>query len=102
MKLLHIATDEKFIDDAINQFAWYEKVESRFFICCPKENVKYIRSTAPNVSFYENATVLVDAINATDADFVMLHSLCIDYMQLLRIRHRIIWKIWGYDFYSDK
>jgi hypothetical protein len=46
--------------------------------------------------------VLVDAINATDADFVMLHSLCIDYMQLLRIRHRIIWKIWGYDFYSDK
>lgn len=102
MKLLHIATDEKFIDGAIDQFAWYEKVESHFFVCCPKENAKYIRSTAPNVSFYDNATALVDAINATDADFVMLHSLCIDYMQLLRIRHRIIWKIWGYDFYSDK
>lgn len=102
MKILHVATDEKFIDSAIDQFTWYEKVESSFFICCLKENVKYIRSTAPNVFFYDNATALVDAVNAMDADFVLLHSLCIDYAQLLRIRHRIIWKIWGYDFYSDK
>lgn len=102
MKILHIATDEKFIDSAIDQFTWYENVESDFFICCPQNEVKYIHSTASNVRFFDSAAKLVSAANAMNADFVMLHSFGISYVELLKLKHRIIWKLWGYDFYSDK
>lgn len=101
MKIIHISKDEKFIDCAIEQFSWYENVESVFFVYCATKSPLYVKTRNKSVAFFSNVDDLIDSVNALQAEYVLLHSFCLNYGDLLKINHRIIWKMWGFDFYSD-
>lgn len=102
MKILHICTDEKFIDSAIDQFVFFENITSVFYIYSKTDKPLYVKNRSSNILFFKDRNELIAAANAQTVDFVVLHSLCLSYTSLLQIKHRLIWFSWGYDVYSDK
>jgi len=101
MKFLHICSDEKFIDSAIDQFDLFKNIESIFFIYSKTPEPLYIKKRGANIMWFHDPNLLLKSINAQEANFVVLHSLCLPIFLLCKIQHEIIWLSWGFDIYSD-
>lgn len=101
-KVIHICSDEKFIDGAIAQFARYKTIESSFFIIHHDREIRYVKSRCPNVFFFQSEKKLVETVNQSSSDcVVILHSIFVSIRHLLRIQRTIFICCWGWDIYSD-
>ena len=99
MKIIHISIDEKFIDCAIDIFNELTGVDSSYFVYSKKTSLKYIKYK--DILLFGSENDLIQKVNEEKCDFVILHSLCLNYKYIARIKHKIIWNSWGYDIYSD-
>lgn len=101
-KVIHICSDEKFIDGAIAQFARYKAIESSFFIIHHDREIRYVKSRDPNVFFFQSEKKLIETVNQSPSDcVVILHSIFVSIQHLLRIQRVVFICCWGWDIYSD-
>lgn len=101
IKICHICPDEKFIDIAINIFLQLHNVSSEF---CTVLNYNPPKQIKAKVNNFKSTGDLVDYINNSGFDYVVMHSLyCMEHKyKLLKIKPEIIGISWGYDIYSDR
>lgn len=101
IKICHICPDEKFIDIAINIFSRLHNVSSEF---CTVLNYGQPKQIKAKVNNFKSTGELVDHINNSGFDYVVMHSLyCMEHKyKLLKIKPKIIGISWGYDIYSDR
>lgn len=98
LKLLHIVTDDKFIDGAISLFECDERVDNNYIIIGKECPFKYIK--CEKVHFVSDSNAL-DAINRFDA--VVIHSLPAIPLSIIgKINNhiKVVWFAWGYDIYE--
>ncbi|EHA14322.1 TDP-N-acetylfucosamine:lipid II N-acetylfucosaminyltransferase [Halomonas sp. HAL1] len=108
MKILHIATDDKFLDHA---FPVFEKVfpgSNDVFVFAPQRILKYVKLTPDYIetqrsSFFNKKPKLSKDVYQK-YDLVVFHSLIsYTYPELQNIPQNtpIIWLGWGFDYYPD-
>ena len=101
-KAIHIVSDEKFIDAAINNFSQTDFFEHHFY-CLKKDGaIQHIRQT--NKITIVNSEKEIIALTNKEYQVVFLHSLfviSISYLLQIRKNIRIVWLSWGADIYSD-
>lgn len=97
--ILHLAPDDKFIDNAIEKFEDVVPGASEYVIVCKNEQLKFVKSSvAEQLSESETAKRL----KARCYRSVILHGLSGDRIRLLRYLHSdtsIAWIGWGFDYY---
>lgn len=99
LKIIHICSDEKFIDSTIKQFDLINGVDSTFCAQTEAPSFKFIKSTT--VLKFNDANKMIDFANKGHFDFAILHSLCYSPTFLNRLNIPVLWASWGFDIYSD-
>ena len=97
---VHFFPDTQFVDHAIDIYKDL-KIYKNIFCCYNKKGkVKFIKS--PDISLFSNNATIISFINS-NADFLILYSLCLPYSVLLKLNRniKIVWHTVGYDIYSD-
>lgn len=108
MKILHIASDDKFIDQALLVFEEAFPNSNTLLLYSAQDNIKYVRS---NIDYKIKVGALklklrLPKINESiydNCDLVIFHSLSDSiYSDVFRVPNRIpiIWFGWGYDYYD--
>lgn len=98
LKLLHIVTDDKFIDGAISLFECDERVDNNYVIIGEECPLKYIKCDKVHFILAGNA---LDEINRSDV--VIIHSLPaipLSIIGQINKRIKVVWFAWGYDIYE--
>lgn len=102
IKILHIVTDEKFIDGAINLFDSIEGYTNEYVILDDNiESFKFIKSDKvqkKSVEWFEKHCIV-----SNDFNIIVLHSLVINNPTIIRSINpqiSLIWFSWGYDIYQ--
>lgn len=103
--ILHIATDEKFIDSAIYQFECIRKNENRYIIINNSSRLKYIKSKNPNIKIYPDSNQSIDSIidEMYNKELIVFHGL--DYFKNKVILKssptvKIMLLFWGKEVYQ--
>jgi hypothetical protein len=108
MKILHLATDDKFLDQA---FPVFEKVfpnANDVIVFAPQKPLRYVKLT-PNYiatsrsSFFNKKPKLVQE-NYQNYDLIVFHSLepsIYPELQSIPSETPTVWLGWGFDYYSD-
>lgn len=97
--ILHFASDEKFIDNAIEKFESVAPGASRYIIVSDGTPLKLVKSQLAEQLTDEDAARLVQS---SDCRAVVFHGLSRTRMALLRhLRQdaRAAWIGWGFDYY---
>ncbi len=101
VRYLHCLLDEKFIDGAISLFEEDKRVNNTYVLFKTEpENYKF--------RFIKSSKAKVQSINSflkaiEEYDVVILHSLPslpIDIIRHIPSRIKVVWLMWGYDFYN--
>lgn len=101
IKYLHCLKDEKFLDGAISLFETDERVSNSYvlFIQNPlKYKFKFIKSQKAETQEIDS---FLNVVN--DYDVVVLHSLTsvpVELISKIPSRIKIVWLMWGFDFYN--
>lgn len=101
VKILHLAVDEKFIDQAINSFQTVSSTENTLCVISD-EYPRLVKSRAIVIS-KSRASYGVLPFKSDSFDILVIHSL---HPNLLRTARRLldvkikIWLGWGYDYYD--
>lgn len=102
MKILHLATDEKFVDQAYESF---ERVApgSNHVVVCGEEPMKYVK-LKPDMVIHRYSTGSGDFIRRlSEFDFVVIHSLTDPWVRLVNkapASVKFVWIGWGFDYYD--
>lgn len=99
LKILHIATDNKFLDYALPLFCEVEGVSNSVWIISDTLTLKY---THAEVDKIVNAEKL-NPREAAEFEIVILHSYrdkLADFLLQLSNKIRILWIGWGFDYYD--
>ena len=107
MRILHIATDNKFLDHAYPVFERVYPGANELFIFAPDESLKFVKQK-PGLIEKKPRTVLrarpkVSSETYQKYDLVVFHSLDISiYPELKSVPKSIptVWLGWGYDYYD--
>lgn len=101
MRILHLANDEKFIDQAINSFERAAPGKNDLYVCS-KKPLKFIKSPANIVS---GKSVLTGSISSELSEYnvVIIHSLNPVWFKVISMLSKdttLVWLGWGYDYYD--
>lgn len=100
--ILHIVSDEKFIDGAIDLFDSIEGYKNEYVILDDSiRSFKYIKSD--KVQIRSNEWFKKHCIISDDYNIIILHSLVINNPTIIGSINRqisLIWLSWGYDIYE--
>lgn len=101
LKILHLASDEKFIDQAVKEFERAAPGANDLYVY-GKEPLKLIKSPATVVT---EAQALGGSLSKafSSYDLVVLHSLDIRWFRTIRklpLKIPVVWLGWGYDYYD--
>lgn len=100
-KIIHIVSDEKFIDMAYREFEYEAPGKNIFVIPSKPHLLKYIKYA--NVTFLDNNEIKL-LLSSEYCCTVIFHSLGYHYSHILKwipARKKIIWLGWGYDYYTS-
>lgn len=103
LKILHLCTDEKFIDRAINIF---ELVYPKQNIVCVYNRGGGISHIKRNVDFMvgvKESILGINLVNIGDVDILIVHSLRDFWFRTIEKLDKkipIVWVGWGYDYYD--
>ena len=108
MKILHIATDDKFLDSAYSVFEKVYPGKNEVFVIAAKLPLKYTKLEPDRVqikrgSFF-NKSPKISAEVYSRYDLIIFHSLAeATYPELKNIPSTIatVWLGWGYDYYKE-
>jgi hypothetical protein len=108
MKILHIATDDKFLDHAFPVFEKLFPEANDVIVFAPKKSLKYIKLTPNHIetsrsSLFNKKPKLAQE-NYQNCDLIVFHSLDpSNYPELQSISSETptVWLGWGFDYYSD-
>ena len=98
IKIIHIVTDDKFIDGAIGLFETDNRVENTYIIIGEKRDFKYLKNDCVKWVLYEDALEVINKF-----DVVVLHSLPaipIELISDIKKNIKVVWFAWGYDLYE--
>ncbi len=103
-KIIHIASDEKFINSAHSQFEQAFPNSNVFYIFTSDkgENFRYI-TAQPNIHRFDDIPTFLTSLSGND--IVIFHSLSESFFPLiLRLPENVqcVWMCFGYEIYSDK
>ncbi len=102
--ILHIVTDEKFIDGAHELFEKASPGNNEFMIITKKQEFKYVKKLLLHELATINFLSKKFAQSLTNYDFIIVHGLFNDaYLQLLHNVDntiKFVWIGWGADFYK--
>lgn len=102
-KYLHCLHDDKFLDGAITLFEADSRIENTYIMFVGmngQESFKYIKSPKAHIQSFDS---FLDCV--TDYDVVILHSLTIlpiEMISKIPTPIKVVWLMWGYDFYNYK
>ena len=99
LRIIHIVTDDKFIDGAITLFDSDDRVDNKYVVIGNETSFKYIKS---DKVVFISVNDAIDVINSFDV--VILHSLPAIPLRLIEHidkRVKVVWFAWGYDIYED-
>lgn len=105
-KILHLATDDKFIDFAIEEFNSVDLVNNVFIVLSTYEHVKqlkYVKNLNEVEIKSENELLNNDFIvSLPEYSGVILHTLHTTFVHLILLSEytNFVWMSWGYDFYE--
>lgn len=106
MKILHIISDQKFIDTGIMRFERAAPGDNVYLLPTlqPKTELKYIETSKPIVSCNVLSVRSKKLINwIASFDMIVLHSLtpfAIEVVNKIKNKTKIVWIGWGYDYYD--
>lgn len=102
MKILHLATDEKFVDQAYESFERVAPGSNQVFVC-GEEPMKYVK-LKPAMVVHRYFTGSEDIIHRLlEFDFVVIHSLTDPWIRLVNKAPesvKFVWIGWGFDYYD--
>jgi hypothetical protein len=97
--ILHISTDEKFIDMAYAQFERVRPGCNKWVVLSSESKLTYVKASVDKVvSVYQ----LVDYARKSRCKAIIFHSLPYSFLPVIKKidkRVRIAWVGWGYDYY---
>lgn len=102
-KYLHCLHDDKFLDGAISLFDEDTRIENTYILFTKnngQESFKYIKSPKAHIQSLDS---FLDCV--IDYDVVILHGLGILPIEMIRkipSPIKVVWLMWGYDFYNFK
>lgn len=99
LRIIHIVTDDKFVDGAITLFECDDRVDNKYVVIGDETDFKYIKCN--KVGFVSENDV-IDVINRYDV--VIIHSVpAIPLRLIVNIdkRVKVVWFAWGYDIYEE-
>ncbi|SFG92272.1 TDP-N-acetylfucosamine:lipid II N-acetylfucosaminyltransferase [Neptunomonas qingdaonensis] len=101
MRILHLANDEKFIDQAISSFERAAPGKNDLYVC-GKKPLKFIKSPAKTIS---GIPVLTGSISSelSGYNIVIIHSLNPVWFKVISKLSKdaiLVWLGWGYDYYD--
>ncbi|MDD3014474.1 MAG: TDP-N-acetylfucosamine:lipid II N-acetylfucosaminyltransferase [Candidatus Gastranaerophilales bacterium] len=102
--ILHLATDEKFIDAAYSIFNGILPNENKFLIVSSEKKLKYVKSAKYELITFKELYNPDFIIKLNSYDFVIFHSLLNCFKKLiLRMnpKVKILWIGWGFDYYGQ-
>jgi dTDP-N-acetylfucosamine:lipid II N-acetylfucosaminyltransferase len=108
MKILHLATDDKFLDHAFPVFETVFPNANDVIIFAPTKLLKYVKLSPSHIetarsSFFNKKPKLAKK-NYQDYDVIVFHSLApFIYSELQNVPRETptIWLGWGFDYYND-
>lgn len=106
MNILHIATDEKFIDQAFDVFERVFPKENDFIIFSKSENLKFVKHKVHKIVKYRLSQIRAPKLGKEEYkgyDLVIFHSFGdVLYPEIFNIPNDVptVWLGWGYDYYD--
>ncbi|WP_286966036.1 MULTISPECIES: TDP-N-acetylfucosamine:lipid II N-acetylfucosaminyltransferase [Acinetobacter] len=97
-KVLHLSTDDKFVDMALSVFNTFDDVENSLIVYSRSKKLKYVKNIATVIN---NPNRVVSYVNSFD--LIIVHSLSPVWGKLLLKMKKeipIVWIGWGYDYYD--
>lgn len=108
MKILHIATDDKFLDHAVPVFEKVYPGSNEVFVFATKKPLKYVQLKPNYIEIRRNSFLRKKALVGKDVysqyDVVIFHSLgSMTYPEIEHIPKNtpIVWLGWGFDYYVE-
>jgi hypothetical protein len=108
MKILHLATDEKFLDHAIPVFEQVFPGNNEAIVFSPTKSLKFVKLIPKHVETKRSGFLKKRPKLSREVyegyDLVVLHSLDLSICpELQNIPHdtATVWVGWGYDYYTD-
>jgi len=99
-KLVHIVTDEKFIDMAFREFEAVAPGVNKLVMLGKPQTLRHVKTKAVDFFTTQQATQL---IRSDECAAVVYHSLDDGLLRLINnlpINKQVIWLGWGYDYYD--
>lgn len=101
VKILHLATDDKFIDQGLSIFKKASDAQNRVFVC-GYSPLKYVKS---EIELFTPLEILLGKANvkAGEFDILVLHSLNQNWFPFVRRISKkvcVVWLGWGLDYYD--
>lgn len=107
MKILHLATDDKFLDHALPVFEAVYPNSNEAIVFSSSPTLCYVKATVSKIikpsKRYDSSTVSMIRGFFRDCDIVVFHSLSGGFSDLVRLIPKetpAIWLGWGYDYYD--
>lgn len=107
MKILHLATDDKFLDHALPVFEAVYPNSNDAIVFSSSPKLRYVKSTVNKIikpsRRYDSSTASMIRVFIEDSDVIVLHSLPDSFADLVRFIPKeipVIWLGWGYDYYD--
>lgn len=100
-KYLHCLHDDKFLDGAISLFEEDTRIENTYVLFVQNNKQESFRSIKSSKARIQSIDTFLDCVS--DYDVVILHSLlAIPIEMISRIPNpiKVVWLMWGYDFYN--
>lgn len=100
-KIIHIVSDEKFIDMAYREFEYEAPGKNIFIIPSKPHLLKYIKHA--NITFLDNNEIKL-LLSSEHCCAIIFHSLGYHYSHILKwipAGKKTIWLGWGYDYYTS-
>lgn len=102
-KILHVCSDEKFIDFAINNFNAITHVKNDFVVISKEKSLKYIKSKHVTIKSKSAFLLQILISRLKEYDAVVFHSLNDVFKLFIRLipqRLNICWIGFGFDYYD--
>lgn len=102
LKILHLATDEKFVDQAYESFERVAQGANQVFVC-GEEPLKYVKLNPSLIVHRYSAGSDWLVRRLAEFDFVIIHSLTDAWIRLVNKAPSstiFVWIGWGFDYYD--
>ncbi|TGN27173.1 TDP-N-acetylfucosamine:lipid II N-acetylfucosaminyltransferase [Empedobacter tilapiae] len=101
-KIIHISSDEKFINSAYYQFEKVSPNQNEFYIYGTiRENIKHIKLN-DTFHFFELSQNFFELFNDSIIIFHSLPNELIKYLQFINKSNKVVWLLFGFETYEDK